>query len=329
MNYSHYDIVDWLSLRPLKFQLKEFRNDLCCSVYTRRKYISVNKYAAELLRNNSGRIDSIYLTISFEVPEIIEMQIKSLKKNDPDPLYIVADNSCSSMDAKKIAAICDKYKVPYFKLPKNKSRSNARSHSYALQWSYENIIKVLQPKRFGFLDHDVFLTKKLSPFITMQKQSLIAYGLRLVGVCHKKFYNKDHNPSWFLWPGFCFYEYDKVSDKNLYFMYDFSLGSDTGGRNYDRIYRDFEQEIGFCDFKHLNISDTGNYNIDVSSSIIVKGWEWSKIDRDFDLFDDSWVHYRGAIDKGMAKDKNDKLLFYIGSDMELPECSDYNLQTKS
>ena len=53
MDYSHYTLSDWLSLRPLKFQLKEFRNDLCCSVYIRRKYISVNKYAAELLRNNT------------------------------------------------------------------------------------------------------------------------------------------------------------------------------------------------------------------------------------------------------------------------------------
>ena len=256
------------------------------------------------------------------------MQIKSLKKNDPDPLYIVADNSRSLSCAAKIAAICDKYKVPYFKLPKNRAVS-ARGHSYALQWSYENIIKALQPKRFGFLDHDVFLTKKLSPFTTMREQNLMAYGLRLVGVCHKKFYNKDHNPCWFLWPGYCFYEYDKVYDKKLYFMYDFSLGSDTGGRNYDRIYRDFEHDIGFCDFKHLNLSGTGNYNIDVSSSLIVKGWDWFKIKRDFDLFDDSWVHYRGARDKGMVKDKNDKILFYLGSDIELKEYSDYNLQTKS
>ncbi len=279
MDYSHYRMSDWLSLQPLKFQLKEFRNDLCCSVYTRRKFIRVNKYAEELLSNTSARIDAIYLAISFETPTVIEMQIKSLKKNDPDPLYIVADNSSSSSGAKEIAEICDKYKVPYFKLPKNKAVFS-RSHSYALQWSYENIIKILQPKRFGFLDHDVFLTKKLSPFTTMQEQNFIAYGNRRVS-------EWNFHPAWYLWAGFCFYEYDKVYDKNLYFMYDIGSGCDTGGRNYYRLYKNSEKEVGFCamDCK-----------------------------QDFDLLADSWLHYRGASYLGLSEGKDDKILAHLGDD---------------
>jgi hypothetical protein len=42
---------------------------------------------------------------------------------------------------------------------------------------------------------------------------------------------------WFLWAGYCFFRFDAVASKPLDFGLDWFVGLDTGGRNWDALYR--------------------------------------------------------------------------------------------
>ena len=44
-------------------------------------------------------------------------------------------------------------------------------------------------------------------------------------------------PRWFLWAGYCTFRYDAVKDKPLDFGQDWFVGLDTGGANWDVLYR--------------------------------------------------------------------------------------------
>lgn len=87
------------------------------------------------------------------------------------------------------------------------------------------LLKKIEPKVFGFIDHDLLPVKKIN-FNTSIKIQHGFYGLYRA----KKGY-------WNLWAGYCFYSFNKVKSLPLNWLYDFSCYLDTGGRNWDPLYR--------------------------------------------------------------------------------------------
>ena len=83
------------------------------------------------------------------------------------------------------------------------------------------------------------------------------------------------NPdAWNLWAGYCMYSYTKIKKSNLYFMYDFANGLDTGGGNYDALY------YGYDD-RNMDFSSVSQVSINIPSIGVVD---------DLMLLDDSWYH---------------------------------------
>ena len=117
----------------------------------------------------------------------------------------------------------------YLRLPPNPwtRRNDSRSHGIALNWVWRNVIKPGAPHAFGFIDDDMFPVAPVDPFAPLATHAF--YGdTRTAG------------PRWFLWAGYCFFRYDAVADKRLDFGLDWFVGLDTGGANWDVLYRDVD-----------------------------------------------------------------------------------------
>lgn len=80
------------------------------------------------------------------------------------------------------------------------------------------------PSAFGFLDDDLFPTAPDDPFACLTKQDF--YGVvRRAG------------ERWFLWAGFCLFRFAAVANQPLDFRPDYFNGLDTGGGNWEVLYR--------------------------------------------------------------------------------------------
>jgi hypothetical protein len=117
-------------------------------------------------------------------------------------------------------------------LPKNPSGSPSRSHGLSLNWVLENIIKPGAPQVFGFLDDDIYPTAPNDPFAALSEQSF--YGVVRPYVSWRK-------PHWFLWAGFCMFRYPDGKSADLDFSQDWFSGLDTGGANWDKLYKYVER----------------------------------------------------------------------------------------
>jgi len=225
--FKHYNLKDWLLFQPVVDAFKNSRNDLYSSVYCRRLPKEHDSFLAHLKQQE--HTDNIIISIAYNCVETISLLIDSTEKNLNNCLLIIADNSSSSTSRKAIKALCKKRGVSYFGLPSNKTKHANRSHSLAVQWCYANIVDSIRPEIFTFLDHDL-LPKKPYDFKAHLKDQPF-YGA---------FWKSKYNEAWQLWAGFCTFRYVAVSTYKLNFLYDFSNGLDTGGRNYSRLYQYFD-----------------------------------------------------------------------------------------
>jgi len=225
-NLKEYSLKDWLSLRPLKWSLKQVRNDVLCALYTRRKASGEFDRLSSLL-NDLSITPSLLMTIAFEKPEVIQLQLDALKNFNLEAVHVVVDNSFSKVSSEKIKALCAEYDTHYLKLPEIRIKHNARSHSFALQWCYENLVVPNNLEKFGFIDHDL-LPFKVDPLFKALDEYL-AIGLKRDGILD--------NGAWQIWTGFCFFNQKKIKNIKLNFMYDFANGLDSGGRNFHRLFK--------------------------------------------------------------------------------------------
>jgi len=186
----------------------------------------------------------LLISIAFNNIETIHLQYDYLKKNLTDNFsYVVADNSSDKKSAALIRSFCTEEKISYYKLPSNPltGAHPSGSHGLALNWSFKHIVKKLSPKYFGFLDHDIFpLTQ--TAIIPHIRHSM--FGLL-----------QDRNDKWYLWPGFCFYEYQKVVMLPLNFMPATNL--DTGGGNYEVLYKTIDKRLLDLPTHHYLNTETG------------------------------------------------------------------------
>ena len=159
---------------------------------------------------------------------MIEWQAKLIRTYVIEPVHIIADNSHNDLAAAKIEAIAKRFGCPYVRLPANPWGPGSRSHGIAMNWVWRNIIRPSQPRAFGFLDHDLFPTAPDDPFAALSAQDV--YGLV-----------RTTDSRWFLWAGFCFFRFDSVRHKPMDFGQDWFLGLDTGGANWEVLYRHIDR----------------------------------------------------------------------------------------
>jgi hypothetical protein len=217
---SEYDRNDWFRLRPVTHHLKTIRYRIINRLYVRRRARTGD------IANLVGRVrgQNVLVTVAFDDPEAILWQSRLVRRYVPSALYAVADNSASETRAAAIAAIAHAHDIPYVRLPVNSWREPSRSHGLALNWVWRNLIRLGQPHAFGFIDDDIFPTAPSDPFAPLATQDF--YGLvRTAG------------SRWFLWAGYCMFRFDRVKDRPLDFGQDWFAGLDTGGGNWEVLYR--------------------------------------------------------------------------------------------
>lgn len=187
------------------------------------------KYKKALILDNGIEIfnkNLLLTTIAFNNLEILKIQYQQLKKNLKDEfIYMIADNSSILSISEEIKNYCVNEKIPYVKLPPNPYKNPSKSHGIALNWVYKNVIKKYDPHFFGFLDHDIFPYKETSiiPYIQNNVFGLI----------------QERENKWYLWAGFCFYDFKNLKKINMNFLP--SKGLDTGGSNYYILYKDINK----------------------------------------------------------------------------------------
>lgn len=229
----------------------------------------------------------LIVTIAFNNSEIIKIQSSNVLKNLNDDFdYIIADNSSDKKHSDETRRYCESEKIKYIKLPKNsQTKDPSKSHGLAINWVYRNLVKKIEPKYFGFIDQDIlaFKNTQISNLIDGKVFGLI----------------QERDTRWYLWPGFCFFNYIQIKDFNLNFMP--TDGLDTGGANYESLYRYINKET---------INKIPHNYIDLKGGIEIKriGNDFtSKIERIGD-----WIHLmRLSSWDGQANSKIDNIEYII------------------
>ncbi len=215
--------MEWLFLKPFTHFYKQCRNDLFQQIYLLFGHATQKKF---LQRNRSLVGKNVVAVVAFEQPEVLGWLIKLFKKNIANWEIVIFDNSRNATLRHEIADLCEALNVPYLALPKNITTHPNRSHGMAMNWIFYRIIKQLRPGKFGYLDHDMLPLKSAGDSIAKMLDSQNCYGLL-----------KKKGAYWNLWAGYSFYRYADLENYSPNFLYDFTCGLDTGGRNWGSIYK--------------------------------------------------------------------------------------------
>lgn len=218
-----YDWADLLRLQPLVHAYKSFRYRLID-----RRYLRQALADDELLpvrRAIAGK--DVLVTVAFNDRDLIEWHLRLCNKFLPPHAHLIADNSDDVAAAIAIRRTCLAHGALYLKLPDNPwtARGNgSRSHGAAMNHVWQHVIRPGAPRAFGFLDHDLFPTAPDDPFKLLDQ--------------HDWYGDFRHCADrWFLWAGYCFFRFDAVRDIPLDFGLDWFAGLDTGGGNWEILYR--------------------------------------------------------------------------------------------
>jgi hypothetical protein len=231
---AEYGLRDWSRLRPLTHFLKTRR-------YRRinRAYVALPVAGGDLAGARAAMRDrQAMVTIAFNDAEATGWQIRLVSRYLPDKLHVVADNSIDDAAATRICGLCRSRRLPYLRLPPIGWRraAGSRSHGLALNWVWTNLVLPARPQALGFLDHDLFPTTTDDPFRHLSRQDF--YG-----------YVRSAGERWFLWAGYCFFRFDRVCGRPLDFGQDWFKGLDTGGGNWEVLYRRVER-AGLAEATH-------------------------------------------------------------------------------
>ncbi|MDA8305526.1 MAG: hypothetical protein M0Z81_01655 [Deltaproteobacteria bacterium] len=216
---------EWLRNKPLDHFLIQFCNDRLQHVFRALRPRPLRQFlqsAASLEGKNIG------LVIAYEQPWALDWLLRMASRHIVDMTLLVFDNSRSKSARVDIERVCRDAGAPYLGLPPSPTKHPNRSHGMAMTWVFYNVVKKIRPKMFTYIDHDL---------IPMEK---IEMG-RIVG--DQPFYGMPNVSrwGWSLWAGYCSYDFSVVRDLPLNFLNDFSMGLDTGGRNWSCLYRNFDR----------------------------------------------------------------------------------------
>jgi hypothetical protein len=227
--WREYGPGDWLRLRPLIHRWKDWSYDRVNARYVAREPDSAELDAA--VARLTGR--SMAIAIAYNVPAMIAWQLRFTRRNLTAMTYVVVDNSSDAEEAAEIRALCAAHDAPYLRAPPNPygGAGASRSHGLALNWAWRNLVKRAQPPVFAFIDHDM---------LPVAPSDLCA------AVAAQPFHGRImlRGERWYLWAGFCVFDFAKVAALELDFRQDWFNELDTGGANWSVLYRRFDlQEL--------------------------------------------------------------------------------------
>jgi hypothetical protein len=240
---TEFSASEWLKLLPIQHALKQVRNDAWLAVYKNTRANKLSRFLAEY-KDLAGR--NIALVIAFEQPWALNWLLRMANRNVSDMTVLVFDNSRNEAKRIELEQICKRNNAPYLALPANPTRHVNRSHGMAMTWVYHNVVRAINPRIFGFIDHDLIPVGKVS--ITDKLTGQPVYGLL----------NQNKFGFWSLWAGYCFFDYAGTRGKSINFLYDFSRDLDTGGRNWKSLYRDLDR-------RQLRVATSENVSMKVPS----------------------------------------------------------------
>ncbi|TPN89469.1 hypothetical protein FJ987_00230 [Mesorhizobium sp. CU2] len=252
---SKYTVREWFRLRPLVDRKNHAR-------YQVRERISLARNARPVLLP-AIRDRKALITISFNDVEVIDWQTKLVAINVPGAVHLIADNSTDPTARAAIRDICASAGVTYVPLPSNpwagRKVDGSKSHGFALNWAWANIVLANRPSMVGFLDHDIFPTEKADPFRLLER-AIVAGAVRTAP-----------DGRWYLWPGFAFFHLGKLTTDRLNFGKDWLDGFDTGGLNWGRLYR-YLNDVDLCAASHERLPIADDITIDDALSERIDNW---------------------------------------------------------
>ncbi|MEZ6149618.1 MAG: hypothetical protein R3C09_05795 [Pirellulaceae bacterium] len=223
---SEYNCTDWLRLRPVLHALKSRRYRLMDE-----HALSVPSINADLIDKVAGSLNDqqALVTIAFNDSESIALQIRLLRQFVPHAIHIVVDNSSNASLASSIEKVTNNSDSHYVRIHHNPwtGRNPSRSHGFAMNWAYRNVLRSGRPRHFGFLDHDLYPTENSDPFDILET-TICGGDIRRA------------NTRWFLWAGYCMFDQSRLGDHHLNFGLDWFAGLDTGGANWEILYRNID-----------------------------------------------------------------------------------------
>lgn len=254
---------EWLRLVPLAQALRQVRNDVLLARYLR---VRAPELQAFLEQHGHLRGQRIAIVIAFEQPWALDWQLRMAAQNLPGTQLLVFDNSRDEEKRRQIRQVCDHRGTPYLALPRYLTRHVNRSHGMAMSWVYHNVVAALEPEIFGYLDHDLIPVTPVDVAARLGEQPV--FGLLNAG-------NLGH---WSLWAGYCFYRFAFTRGKPLNFLYDFSRELDTGGRNWNVLYRGLPRgQVRFAPQEFVALQPAGQPG-----------------PRKVEIVDRAWVHVGGV-----------------------------------
>lgn len=240
---KNFSASEWLQLLPLQHALKQVRNDAWVAAYERRGVAGLQSFLDQT-KAYKGR--NVLISVAFEQPWALSWQLRQARRYVEDAAVIVLDNSRNTQVKRAIETVCREQQVPYLPLPSNRTRHANRSHGMAMSWIYRNVVTPMQPKLFGFIDHDLIPLAPINVSERTGKQHF--YGMPI----HSQW-------AWQLWAGYCVFDYRAVAGLPLNFLYDFSRGLDTGGRNWRSLYSRYDKSrLRFATSELTHVHDPVN-----------------------------------------------------------------------
>lgn len=260
----------------LKKNIKKYIHDRAFNTYSRLAYCLARIwYPFYRKTEDVKRYEMLILTVAYNNEQLIERQIELIRDNikDESYRYMVADNSTNRQKRKLIKEVCHKYGIGYIPIPLVicflTNHQCAISHGAALNWVYYHHLRKIKPKRFAIIDHDIFPVKPYCLTSALGEKDF--YGVLRSG-----------DGEWFLWPGWCIFNFDKFTIKpNFEPIFTQKNFLDAGGSNYLRYYY--------------------KYDIKGITFPVVKTWRYKKTEgliRHCDIYhsdyiqivDNSWLH---------------------------------------
>lgn len=219
------------------------------------------------------------VTVAYNKPELIKLQIDYVKKNltDKDYLYIVVDNSGDFGVRKTIEKICRQENVAYFSVPKSFYRVlfpklfwYGISQAMALNWFCRKVLPSIPSSKYiAFIDHDLFPLREYS--LVEHIGEMPFFGVQCL-----------REGLYYLWSGFAVYDRSRVKSTDFDFMPCF-MGKtfyDAGGSNYLSIYSHYKLQkamFAYPETHRYNKNGGGDYN--------------EVYHRDcFEIIDKAWIH---------------------------------------